>query len=397
MNQFHILMVALGVFVIAGVHPGQAEDETKERAQSISLRKEVDRVIHQCLTVLEGEQDFEGYWTAADYPGLTALVVRAFLETPVDSEKWQKSEVVSKGIAFLKKNVQEDGGIYNRGLYSYNTAISLMSLTVFSQVAEKRSLMDEEELEELNRIMTEARNYVVSQQQFYTEEDFKMFSGGIGYGRSSELTDLSNSSFAIQALHETRRLVKDTDEQTELNWEAAIQFLENTQNLPSANKQEWASDDPDNKGGFVYAPGDSKAGTVEIDGKTVQRSYGSMSYAGLMSMVYAGLEKDDPRVVAAVDWLRAHFTLEENPRMGQEGLYFYYYTMARALDALGEDTLTLKDGTEVDWRTELAKKLVSLHKHPGYWLNENSRWMESNPYLVSAYTLGALNIVYSGL
>jgi len=239
---------------------------------------------------------------------------------------------------------------------------------------------------------------VVKQQQIYTEGDFQMYSGGIGYGNSYEHSDLSNTSLAIQALHETRQLAEKAEVPVRLDWDAAIEFLENTQNLPSVNKQEWASDHPDHVGGFAYFPGDSKAGTFEgPDGKTVHRSYGSMSYAGLMSFIYAGVDKEDPRVTAAVDWLKAHFNLDENPGMGQEGLYYYYFTMAKALNAYGVDVLVLKDGTEVNWRQALAKKLVSLHKHPGYWANENSRWMESDPFLVSAYTLLALSNIYSGL
>ncbi|MGB0745290.1 MAG: cycloartenol synthase, partial [Opitutales bacterium] len=209
----------------------------------------------------------------------------------------------------------------------------------------------------------------------------------------------SNTSFALQALHETRHLVEGMDEQAvKLNWDAAIQFLSNTQNLTETNSLEWASDDPDNRGGFVYRPADSKAGTVELEsGKEAHRSYGSMSYAGLMSMIYAGLDKEDTRVLAALDWLEKHFSLEENPGMGQEGLYFYYHTMARALTAYGQDELVLEDGSKVDWRHLLAKKFVTNHKHPGFWVNENSRWMESNPFLVSAYTLLALKDLYPKL
>jgi len=71
--------------------------------------------------------------------------------------------------------------------------------------------------------------------------------------------------------------------------------------------------------------------------------------------------------------------------------------MAKALNAYGEDQLVLLDGTVVDWPKELAKKLVAEHKHPGFWINENSRWMESNPLLVSAYSLLALKNVYPKL
>jgi squalene-hopene/tetraprenyl-beta-curcumene cyclase len=53
------------------------------------------------------------------------------------------------------------------------------------------------------------------------------------------------------------------------------------------------------------------------------RSYASMTYAGLKSMIYAGLTPDDPRVKAAVAWLAKNYTLESNPGLGDAGLYIF--------------------------------------------------------------------------
>lgn len=391
----HIHRFIFSALLIFSAHPAIAEDQVKD----LSLRNEVDHVIHQCLTMLEKDQNLDGYWASPDYPGLTALILRSFMDSPVDNERWVKSDAVTKGIKFLRSHVKEDGGIYNRGLYSYNTSISLMCLNVYAEAAKKYDMLTNEEQAELKEIMIRAREFVIGQQQFYSEEDYEKFNGGIGYGNSYKHSDLSNTSLAIQALHETRHLVDPNDEDAvKLNWDAAIQFLTNTQNLPETNKEAWASGDADNRGGFVYYPGDSKAGTFEKeDGVTGHRSYGSMSYAGLMSFLYAGVDKDDERVLAAVDWLESHYNLEENPGMGPEGLYYYFFTMAKALDAFGQDSLKLKDGSEIDWRKDLAEKLVALQKHPGYWANENSRWMESNPFLASAYILDALKNIYPKL
>ena len=61
-----------------------------------------------------------------------------------------------------------------------------------------------------------------------------------------------------------------------------------------------------------------------------------MTYAGLKSMIYAGVGPDDPRVKAAVKWLASSTTaLDENPGMGTAGLYYYYQTFAKALAAMG--------------------------------------------------------------
>ena len=36
-----------------------------------------------------------------------------------------------------------------------------------------------------------------------------------------------------------------------------------------------------------------------------------MSYAGLLSFIYAEMDSNDPRVVAVRDWLTKHYTIKE--------------------------------------------------------------------------------------
>src|SRR5207248_3329945 len=176
----------------------------------------------------------------------------------------------------------------------------------------------------------------------------------------------------------------------------ALKFITRTQNNSETNDQKFAGND----GGFVYTPandGDSQAGVfIGPDGKKHVRSYGSMTYAGLKSMIYAGLSKDDPRVKSAVDWIQHHWTLDENPGMrdadathATHGLYYYFYVYAHALHAYGEPTITDANGVKHDWRQELIAKLSSLQKEDGSWLGEK-RWMENNPSLATAYAVMAL-------
>jgi squalene-hopene/tetraprenyl-beta-curcumene cyclase len=183
-----------------------------------------------------------------------------------------------------------------------------------------------------------------------------------------------------------------------LNWKAALRFVQNCQNLPTYNSQPWASDDPKNKGGFIYLPGRSNAGQTNLPtGRIAYRSYGSMSYAGLLSYIYADLKPDDPRVTSALDWLRGNYTVDENPGMGPQGLFYYYQMMAKALTYANVDTLELADGHKTNWREDLALKLLNLQKANGSWANDNGRWWEKDPILDSADALVALEIIESRL
>ena len=107
------------------------------------------------------------------------------------------------------------------------------------------------------------------------------------------------------------------------------------QNHSETNDQPWAGND----GGFIYSPSDggaSPAGEYTgADGKKFLRSYGSMTYAGLKSLIYAGLTKDDSRVKAAWEWISKNWTLDENPGFrlsdpatAASGMFYYYHTLS---------------------------------------------------------------------
>jgi squalene-hopene/tetraprenyl-beta-curcumene cyclase len=127
------------------------------------------------------------------------------------------------------------------------------------------------------------------------------------------------------------------------------------------------------------------------------RSYGSISYAGLLSYIYADLKRDDPRVRAVFGWLQQNYTLDENPGMGPQGLYYYFHTMAKALSIYGAGELELPGGQKVNWRRGLAMKLINLQRPDGSWFNDNGRWWERDPALVTAYAVLALEMMSRGL
>jgi squalene-hopene/tetraprenyl-beta-curcumene cyclase len=175
--------------------------------------------------------------------------------------------------------------------------------------------------------------------------------------------------------------------------EKALVFVSRAQNLEGpANTTPFPANNTseDDKGGFYYTPaagGESQAGGSPEGGL---RSYGSMTYAGLKSMIFAGLTKDDYRVKAALKWLGRHYTFKENPGMGQAGIYYYFHTAAKSLDVLGVETFTDTSGKEHAWRAEISDEILARQKPDGSWVNENAKWMEDNPDLVTSYALLAL-------
>jgi squalene-hopene/tetraprenyl-beta-curcumene cyclase len=102
-------------------------------------------------------------------------------------------------------------------------------------------------------------------------------------------------------------------------------------------------------------------------------------------------------VKSAFRWVRENWTLEENKNIGNQGLYYYYLTMAKALSTYGQRIIETTDGKKHDWPMELSERILSLQKKDGSWVNENGRWYEDDPVLVTAYMIRALTICHEEL
>jgi squalene-hopene/tetraprenyl-beta-curcumene cyclase len=348
-------------------------------ALNTSLRNEVDAAVGRGLDWLAANQKENGAWSNDEFPALTALALRAFAQ----STHPDKAAVVAKARTYVLSCVQTNGGIYRTvpgrkggGLSNYNTAICMTAL---------HALRDPS----LAPVILNARKFLAGSQHFGDD----VYTGGFGYDRNTgrAYTDLMNTYYAAEAMKRTadvedRRPAEQA--RADINWAETVKFVERMQNLPESGDE--------NAGGFVYNPTDPKAGaTTNAQGKVVLRSYGSITYAGMLALIYADVSRDDVRVRSALDWATKHWTLDENPGMGQDGLYFFYDVLANCLNAARVDRIPLKAGAEADWRAELARKLVKLQQvEPksgrGFWVNPSGSYWENDPALVTSYALLAL-------
>ena len=218
--------------------------------------------------------------------------------------------------------------------------------------------------------------------------------GGVGYGKHGR-PDLSNTQMMLEALHESGAVADDDAVRR------ALAFVARCQNSKGAESAAWANAGSGD-GGFVYTVangGESFASEIAGEGRYGEkmppgtrslRSYGSMTYAGYKSLLFAGLSRDDPRVQAAMAWIASHWTLQENPGLGQQGRFYYLMAMSRAMTASGQGMIRDASGTEHDWRCELVQAVTAAQRSDGSWINPQDRWMEGQPDLVTAYALLAL-------
>lgn len=344
-----------------------ADDATGKQYQQM-----VDKAIAYLST--KGQAD-DGSFNAAAGPAVTALVTTSILRQGRSPD----DPVVAKALKYVEKFIRDDGGIYTEGTHNknYETCIALVCF----KEANRNGKYD--------ALLAKAEKYVKTNQWGATHEreaetsDVKY--GGTGYGRTNDRPDLSNTSFFMDALKATGAGADDEAVKRALVFVSRCQNLEGPHNTtPFAKKL--------NDGGFYYTPaagGNSQAGNDEATGGL--RSYGSMTYAGLKSMIYAGLTPNDPRMKAAISWLKKHYDVNNNPGLGNQGLFYYYQTFGKAMAALGQDTFVDEAGVSHDWRKDLIEALATRQKPDGSWSNGNQRWMESDANLATGYALLALS------
>jgi len=361
---YRVAAIAAVASISFSLTPALADDKPAD-AQAY------EQAVQKAIDFLRKNQAADGSFTAATGPAVTALVTTAVLE----SGRTADDPVVAKALKFLEGFIQPDGGVYQPKSQhrNYETCIAIQCLA-----AANRDGRYDKQLKAADHFV-KGLQWDEGEQRSIDDPNY----GGAGYGRS-ERPDLSNTSFLIDALKAAGNSPQDEAMQR------ALIFVSRCQNLESPhNTTKFAAKNPD--GGFYYTPaagGTSQAGATPEGGL---RSYGSMTYAGLKSMIFAGVNSDDPRVKAAFNWIQQHYSLDENPGMADAGLYYYYNTFGKALEAMKIDQFIDSKGNKHDWRAELRDAVIKRQQADGSWLNKNARWMEGDPNLVTGYALLTLS------
>ena len=325
----------------------------------------IDEALDRGAKYLLANQSAEGFWSDRQMPALTALPVWALCQWGGDAAK-----AIEGGVAYVLSTQREDGGFYvpkpgrgGSGLGNYNTSVCLSSLYVSGKAPVAA--------------MLKAREYIASSQ--LTGDD--TMAGGFGYDKVSRkrYADLSNTSYALDAMHRTASLeeLRSGGKRVDVDWDKALSFVSNL-----------VKDSGPDSGGAAYNERTAQAGREQgPQGRVSLRAYGSMTYAAVLSMCHANLDRSDPRVKQSLEYCQKYWSLDENPGMGNQGLYYFYDILARALDAAKVDKVG-----EHDWKRELAAKLICLQREDGSWANENNRFWEGDSVLCTAFAMLSLEI-----
>ncbi len=357
------------------------------------------------LAWLKDHQKDDGSWSAPGYPGLSALGLWAAARSRDDG----MAGCVAKAADFVAKFAQEDGGIYkpalpgrrgSGGLSTYNTAICMMALYQVDP-------------DKYAPVILKAREYVASSQLVGDSAGNPDEVGGFGYNKPPTAAekakreaflkktgatgdalkgppsrpDMSNTGWALMAMRMTEPIEDRRpagEKKADIQWESAVKYIASMQNMDAS--------DADSVGSFGYERGGERGGTsADAEDKVTLRGFGSMTYDGLEAMIYAKVDRKDPKVRSAAAWAARHWTVEENPGMGLRGLFYYYVILTKAIALYTQGGAFVgADGAEVDWRGDLIRKLAATQAEDGSWANSDNTFWEADPALVTAYSLLAL-------
>ena len=346
-----IWIIAIGMLFLLSsgfVTMGSAQN-TDASVGDGTMAEKARESISKGLEWLRAQQMDDGSWMGD--VGITAFAVSAFANGGIGED----DPAVRKAVDFVLSKRTGDGSFSMGTNTVYYTSVCAVGLSA----TRNPDYRDEVE---------GAIQYLESVQKTADNSDEEWWVGGIGYGGDGR-PDLSNNQFAIMAFHAASTVYGiEIDEST---WDNVEIFTTRSQNLQETNPDYAANND----GGFMYFPGYSHAG----DGA----SYGSMTAAGVWCYVLGGVSRDDYRVEAAMSWLDEHRTFTENPGIGDAGLYYYYWTYARAMTLYGEPVS--------DWYKDLVPAVLERQAADGSWVNADGEWFwEDLPELATVYAINAL-------
>jgi squalene-hopene/tetraprenyl-beta-curcumene cyclase len=334
-------------------------------------------VVDKAINYLKASQAEDGSWSRDKSPGVTGIVLTGMLGTGVVSPE---DPVAERALKYIESLVNPKAGhIAGKDakvqLQNYVTSINVIALTAANRQDRYKKVIGDA-VEFLKRLQWDEEEGKSPADDFY---------GGAGYDSQSR-PDLSNTQFFLDAL-KAAGVPKDDPA-----YKRALVFVSRCQNLKGEhNDQPWAG--KVNDGSFIYSAAGGGQTKSDKRGDGGLLGYGSMTYAGVKSMIYCGVTKDDPRVQKAFEWIKKHYTVDENPGMpaahAQWGLYYYYHSMAKTLSLLGIDEVEDAQGRKHDWRADITSALARRQRADGSFVNEN-HWLEADPNLVTGYALMAL-------
>lgn len=380
-------------------------------ATEIDLVARIDASLTKAGKFLLARQSPDGAWRSETYgafrdgPTLTPYVMSCLFYLPRAGPKAQVA--YRRGVDYLAGFVDRDGRLAvgpRELLFPVYTAASASRVVVLQEPSPRNQQAQQAWLAYLRaRQLNEALGWSRSDPEY----------GGWGFslgvpekprpGQLKERFFESNLAATIFGLAALRSAKVPPDDPA---YQEALVFVRRCQNF---------SDDPHqcdprfDDGGFFFIPDDpiqNKAGTAGVDRFDHRRfhSYGTMTADGLRALLRCGLTPEDPRVVAAREWLESNFSAEHNPgtfepdRAVLQDATYYYWTWAVAHAFLATRVRQIDTAAgQLDWPQAIAEALIRRQQPDGSWINRYTDAREDDPLVATPWAAASLAVCRSML
>ena len=352
-----------------------------------------DVAVSRGVEWLLEQQKADGAWRSAKYaqlqsgPGATALAVAALAEATTDEPevatcRAEIRQAIRNGLSFLTNQLAPAGYVRSPdGASEYPTYATALTLLTLDRLppAEREPYADA--MQQMRAYLAAAQVRAPLPNRLATASDvggWGLVGGEPNDPSSFRTANVSTTRMALEALAPVAADHSET-------LQRARQFLAQRQNA-------------DGGLAFLSDPLDqlNKAGAVdpERDGEPfTARSYGTTTADGLLALRAAGVAANDPRIVAAVEWLNSHpqvdavpgFPPDEVSVAASQGLFYYYAaSLARAIEAYPEAPFAAR-------APELTAEVVARQQPDGSWANTIPTMREDDPLTATCFALMALS------
>ncbi len=367
------------------------------RAESVTTEQALARAVEY----LWSKQAANGSWRSEQYgvmrsgESLTPFVLNAVLRS-IGSLSSDEAGKVLRAAQFITEHIDDEGAVgrSDPDVLEYPVYSTAYAIESFLRIQSFHELLGLDGYERIRRMQAFLISAQYQKANGFSESDVPY--GGWGFNapvRSGVVghMDLAHTRKALFAL----RNLENRSELHELNGRA-LKFLLLMQKHPdAAAPQPHPVEIPGTEqpspfdGGFYFSPVALSANKALYDEKHFcWRSYATATCDGILALLAAGVDEDDRRLVAAVEWLKEHSDVDypqgvptDHPEPWGDAIRFYHYAVRaevyRRLNFPVED------------RARLAAAVIAHQRPDGSFVNTMSPMMKEDDPVVCT-TLAAM-------
>ena len=373
---------------------------------------ETELALAQAVEYLWSQQDDDGPWRSAQYgvmrsgESLTPFVLNALVHS-IDSLSSDETGKVLLAAQFIMQHLDDEGAIgrSDPDVLEYPVYSTSYAVASLYRVACYEKAWGPGPTATMRQAAQRMQQFLIASQyqeaNGFSETDVPY--GGWGFNAPVRPgvvghMDLAHTRKALAALANWR----DRSELEQLN-QRAFKFLLLMQKhadaiAPQPHPVEVKESEQHSTfdGGFYFSPVALSANKALYDEQNhCWRSYATATCDGILALLAAGVAHDDPRLTAAIEWLKLHSDVDypqgvptDHPEPWGDAVRFYHYAVRaevyRKLNFPAED------------RARLAAAVVAQQRADGSFVNTLSPLMkEDDPLLCTALAVVALEHLVS--